>query len=148
MLFHGGKHVRNHVKCTKFKLDWQIGTSLTSHVGSLRERSDILLWIINDSVIIVSNYTVTVTLFSLTSCPYSSFQMFSPPVSGGKNRPTTLGSSQFSASGRSWSCQTSVVHPLCFSSRVHICCLKQPGITVRKCWSKDGQQSRDEAIDV
>ncbi|GLD58440.1 transcription factor 12 isoform X1 [Lates japonicus] len=25
--------------------------------------------------------------------------MFSPPVSGGKNRPTTLGSSQFSASG-------------------------------------------------
>lgn len=28
------------------------------------------------------------------------FQMFSPPVSGGKNRPTTLGSSQFSASGR------------------------------------------------
>uniref|UniRef100_A0A3B5AF46 Transcription factor 12 n=1 Tax=Stegastes partitus TaxID=144197 RepID=A0A3B5AF46_9TELE len=26
--------------------------------------------------------------------------MFSPPVGGGKNRPTTLGSSQFSASGR------------------------------------------------
>uniref|UniRef100_A0A3P8SZM3 Transcription factor 12 n=1 Tax=Amphiprion percula TaxID=161767 RepID=A0A3P8SZM3_AMPPE len=26
--------------------------------------------------------------------------MFSPPVNGGKNRPTTLGSSQFSASGR------------------------------------------------
>uniref|UniRef100_A0A3Q2CPP1 Transcription factor 12-like n=1 Tax=Cyprinodon variegatus TaxID=28743 RepID=A0A3Q2CPP1_CYPVA len=25
--------------------------------------------------------------------------MFSPPVSGGKNRPTTLGSSQFSTSG-------------------------------------------------
>ncbi|KAG9259366.1 transcription factor 12 isoform X1 [Astyanax mexicanus] len=25
--------------------------------------------------------------------------MFSPPVSSGKNRPTTLGSSQFSASG-------------------------------------------------
>ncbi|KAA8595617.1 hypothetical protein FQN60_010908 [Etheostoma spectabile] len=26
--------------------------------------------------------------------------MFSPPVSGAKNRPTTLGSSQFTASGK------------------------------------------------
>uniref|UniRef100_A0A3Q4BM35 BHLH domain-containing protein n=1 Tax=Mola mola TaxID=94237 RepID=A0A3Q4BM35_MOLML len=32
-------------------------------------------------------------------CPCFSCQMFSPPVSGGKNRPTTLGSSQFSTSG-------------------------------------------------
>ncbi|KAG7230488.1 hypothetical protein INR49_024597 [Caranx melampygus] len=28
--------------------------------------------------------------------------MFSPPVSGGKNRPTTLGSSQFSTSDAAW----------------------------------------------
>lgn len=30
-------------------------------------------------------------------------QMFSPPVSGGKTRPTTLGSSQFSTSGETLS---------------------------------------------
>ncbi len=67
---------------------------------------------------------VACTLLTLIAglCFYSSFQMFSPPVSGGKNRPTTLGSSQFSASGRTWSLEPNSAKPQIMDARYWIRC--------------------------
>lgn len=72
--------------------------------------------------------------------PPPPLQMFSPPVGGGKTRPTTLGSSQFSASGRTSSLTQnplmgwyfSLFHGMWFSfllsdtcvSAAHMWCLK------------------------